>query len=418
MARTVWEQTGRVSRVVCSSVQGSNDGHAARAERSLGGLAAAVRAVIPTYLRSLTCVLSSRPLISQARAKLSRPITAASRQTSDCKQTAHTEYQPTPKGYQSNMPSQPPAFPKVFFILPMTRYAPDDFIRLGQVVADPLEPWVRLADPIPLEGELRPRTATTTEWSCRSTSSSFAEAGAFARVLDLLTAEVSRSSAAGRAQTFEAARLETVFFEPGVDRDLGEKLVGIAEVRKHLSRIRWAGGSAYLITGLKIARSPGTFTTESTSRADIAAKLEAAVDGGQVPGGVQLGVDFARGRDAGVDEEGVPSEDYVFAYRMSKIYVTWLTGKVSLGKVRDGGDLQGVGGGEEDEWEGSDFGDYLSDHGDEAGDADGQDGTDWEIKTAQLEDGDFGMQLPTDAFETKEVDDGVQETYYLVKNLG
>lgn len=311
------------------------------------------------------------------------------------------------------MPSQPPAFPKVFFILPMTRYAPDDYIKLGQVVAEPLAPWNRLADPIPLEGDLKPRTATTTEWSCRSTSSSFASVGAFAHVLDLLTAEASRSTEAGRTQTFEAAKLETVFFEPKVDKDLASRLIEIPDVKKHLNRVRWTGGSAYLITGLKIARKPGKFTTEGTSRTELAAKLEAAVDGGQLGGQVRAGGEGQTAAEAGVHEEGHAGGDYVFAYRMSKIYVTWLTGKAVVGAQREGGDLEGAHAGKNDDWEGSDPGGYQSDIGDD-GDLDADDTAEWDIKDARVEAEDFGIQLPKESFETGEVGDG-DELYYLVK---
>ncbi|KXX78353.1 CS1 fimbrial subunit A [Madurella mycetomatis] len=324
------------------------------------------------------------------------------------------------------MPPKPPAFPKVFFILPMTRYAPDDYIRLGQVVADPLAPWDRLIDPIPLTGALEPRTTATTEWFCRSTSSSFTSVGVFARVLDLLTAEASRSAEAGRAQTWEAARLETVFFEPGADKGLAEKLVKDPEVKKHLNRIRWLGGSAYLITGLKIVRSPGKFTTVGANRTQMAAKLAAAVDGGQAPGGVKVGGESNKSGHVGVNEEGTPEGDYVFAYRMQKIYVTWLTGKAVVGKMREGGDLEGVregrgydsGRGGDDDWEGSDPGDYQSDFGAVDGEAgDEADATDWDIKNAEVEAEDFRIQLPREGFETEEVGDE-EETYYLVRATG
>ncbi|KAJ9144321.1 CS1 fimbrial subunit A [Coniochaeta hoffmannii] len=318
------------------------------------------------------------------------------------------------------MPSQPPAFPKVFFILPMTRYAPDDYIQLGQVVAAPLEPWNRLAGPIQLEGPLRSRTSDTTEWTCRSTSSSFASAGGFAHVLDLVTAEASRSAEAGRTQTFEAARLETVFFEPSADkeasRDLAKRLVNIPEVKRYLNRVRWVGGAAYLITGLKIARKPARFTTEGTSRTEIAAKFEAAVDGGQLANQGKVGGEGKKSREAGVTEEGRPGGDYVFAYRMSKIYVTWLTGKAVVGSQREGGDLEGAHEGRDDDWEGSDPGEYQSDIVDDV-DVDGEDTADWEVKDARIEDEDYGTQLPKEGFETGQVGDG-EELYHLVRTVG
>lgn len=315
------------------------------------------------------------------------------------------------------MSSKPPAFPKVFFILPMTRYAPDDYIRLGQVVADPLAPWDRLSGPVPLTGALEPRTAAATEWTCRSTSSSFAAVGVFARVLDMVTAEASRSAEAGRAQTWEAARLETIFFEPGADKGLAGRLVGDPEVKKHLNRIRWSGGSAYLITGLKIARSPGKFTTEGSNRTQMAAKLEAAVDGAQMaPAKAKVGAESKKTAHAGVSEAGRPGGDYVFAYRMQKIYVTWLTGKAVVGKVREGGDLERVREGDDD-WEGSDPGDYQSDFGSANAEGDEVDATDWDIKNAEVEAEDFGMQLPREGFETEGLGNG-EEMYYLVRATG
>jgi hypothetical protein len=80
--------------------------------------------------------------------------------------------------------------PKPYFLLPTTVYKPNDLIQLGQVITDPRKPFERLAKPLPLRGPLEARTAPALEWSATNTKTGDSSVGVFARVVNIMKAEV------------------------------------------------------------------------------------------------------------------------------------------------------------------------------------------------------------------------------------
>lgn len=280
--------------------------------------------------------------------------------------------------------------PKTYFILPTTVYRPDDLIRLGQVITDPRVPYDRLTLPNPLKGPLTPRISTTIEWSARSTKTHNASVGSLAHVVGIITADASGSSSHSETQTWEAAYLETQFIELNEDPNYVQNIVKVDAVEQWLKHNHWKGRSAYIITGLKIARNAGEVTFNNSSTLDVEGKLLATVD----PWGVvEGGANASHGRSNSVSEKGKVESAYVFAYRLRKIHVTWRS-KAKLGEYLRGGSLYGTG--------------YVSseeEDGDEDEDENWEEDLDLEIQEALIEEDDFGISMSAKEIDTNRVEE-------------
>ncbi|RMJ18503.1 hypothetical protein CDV36_001783 [Fusarium kuroshium] len=276
--------------------------------------------------------------------------------------------------------------PKTYFILPTTIYKPDDYIQLGQVITDPRRPFERLAKPLPLEGPLEPRIAPAIEWSATNTKTGEASVGVFAYVVNLMTAEASGGKSRNEAQTWEAALLETRFFEISEDPTYVEQTAKIAVVEEWLKKHRHLGKTVYMITGLKIAKNPGKVTYDGSDASNLAVNLKAALN----PEGVVEGrCEASHQRSGATTYEEKPEGAYVFAYRLRKLRVTWKH-KFKLHDYKKGGDLHGVSRGgagvsfsEEDEDDVSAF----------------------EMESVLLEQNDFGASLPAKDKKFQAVDE-------------
>ncbi|EDN11202.1 predicted protein [Histoplasma mississippiense (nom. inval.)] len=167
-------------------------------------------------------------------------------------------------------------------------YAPNDLIKLGQVIVNPRIPYQRLAEPLPLEGKLIPRKAAVAEWSVSRVNSNAANAGVFAHMLGLLTAKASAKHSQKETSKWEGTLLETSFIELDENPEyVQQTATQVPAVSKWLREDRLFGGTVYMITGIKTAIKPGKATYAAVTERDIAAKLEATLALDPGTGGVR-----------------------------------------------------------------------------------------------------------------------------------
>lgn len=264
-------------------------------------------------------------------------------------------------------------YSKTYFILPTTVYKPDDYIQLGQVITDPRKPFERLAKPLPLKGHLKPRISPALEWSATNVKTGEFSVGIFSHVVNIMTAEASGSQSRQEALSWQAALLETQFFEISEDPTYVERTVKITAVEEWLKKHRRFGKTVYMITGLKIAKNPGKIAYDGTDTSNLAVNLKARLDPEDA---VEAGAAASNQKSESTTYEARADMAYIFAYRLRKLRVTWHN-QLKLGDYKAGGNLYGAGNreghvSEEDEYDDSAF----------------------EIERVSFEREDFGASMP------------------------
>ncbi|PHH59388.1 hypothetical protein CDD81_3327 [Ophiocordyceps australis] len=305
-------------------------------------------------------------------------------------------------------------FPKTYFTLPTTVYQPNDLIRLGQVIKDPTLPFERLAVPPELKGKLTPRCAVIKDFAVTSKQSHTVCVGLMAQILDVIKGEISAARSVQDSLSWEASLLETHFFEPTEDASgLIEQLQQDKAVRQWLRKLRLPGRSAYVITGLKVAHSPGLVEYTSSHKLDIEAQLKAMVTVQPSMGAQGAEAKASQSTDTTAEVKGTPADSYVFAYQLRRIRSNLFTGKTRVGDLRRGGDLYGVDDAvHESDEDASDSDDCYLDSSDDDQDLSAN------ATTLCLDEQDFGTELPETAFEKHIVGSGdSQEGYMLVSAL-
>jgi hypothetical protein len=268
---------------------------------------------------------------------------------------------------------------KTYFILPGTDYVPDDLIKLGQIIADPRIPYRALSPP--LQPGPKPRFAYKDDWRKEMSNLTSGSVGIFAQalaIIDGLGGDISGNLSDSRINKWEAKRLETEFIEP--EDDYIQRSVQVDQVQTYLKQNKLLGKSVYIITGIKAARTPSV-TSERTQEMGLDATVAIDGTGAGVPVQGGLKGSFARtGKDS---ETYSGSSDFVFAYRLRKVSVSWRSKNVSSKEVV-GADLFGL----DDEEEGE------SDEDDEEETARAPAQDEEEIASVRLEKDDFGALLP------------------------
>ncbi|KAK4070958.1 uncharacterized protein Triagg1_6325 [Trichoderma aggressivum f. europaeum] len=266
-------------------------------------------------------------------------------------------------------------YSKTYFILPTTIYKPDDYIQLGQIITDPRKPFERLAKPLPLEGPLRPHTSPLLEWSATNVKTGECSVGIFSHVVNIMAAEASGSQSQHEALSWEAALLETRFFEISEDPTYVERTAKVPAVEEWLKQHRRFGKTVYMITGLKIAKNPGKVAYDGADTSTLAVNLRATLD---PENALEAGVAAGNLRSGVTAYEARAETAYIFAYRLRKLRVTWRN-RFRIGDYKAGGNLYGANNrgvdmrvSEEEEDEDSMF----------------------EIESVSFERGDFGASLP------------------------
>ncbi|KLU83538.1 hypothetical protein MAPG_02595 [Magnaporthiopsis poae ATCC 64411] len=276
------------------------------------------------------------------------------------------------------------AEPETYFILRNTDYKPDGLIQLGQLISDPPKPYRRLCPP----SQPAPETHTSEKvnWSFDRSEATSGEASIFARFLSVLTASASGHASRDLSQTWKAAALQTWFFELGPDGHSSYVRQSVREPdvqewlrRNKLSLLK----KMYMVTGVKVAMQPGESTSCASKAVGVAVKIGGGDPGMGGGGGVaQAGGEAKFDASRGQTESGTPSQDFVFAYRLRRVYVKFW-GPPTLGGDVTRAELFSDGNGSEEE-EAVVSGVSKEEDEIELGD----------IREIEIEDEDFGVDLP------------------------
>lgn len=123
-------------------------------------------------------------------------------------------------------------------------------------------------------------------------------------------------------------------------------MLQVPAVKAYLEQHKLAG-AVYMVTGVKVAKGL-SFEGSQVRAVGVggAVTVDATALGGvPVSGGPKGEVQ----RKVEIKEAYGASSDFVFAYRVQRVYINWLWGSVKS-KEKVGGELSGIGGNDED-WE-------------------------------------------------------------------
>ncbi|KAF2196219.1 hypothetical protein GQ43DRAFT_485133 [Delitschia confertaspora ATCC 74209] len=282
---------------------------------------------------------------------------------------------------------------KTYFLLPTTDHAPStpsspSTILLGAIISSPHTPYQPISPPYEPLPPIHKAWKTNYTFSLqKSTSGSFGLCGAF---LAQLGSPLS-ASAAGTASRYDdqewcIKKLETEFIQPDATY-VESSVLGVEAVKRFLEEKKRFGmpKPVYMVTGIKIAR--GASLGRMKKRV-FGAEGEVMVDGTMIKG-----VPFSAGPKGSMERATKEEEsfedcsDFIFAYRLQKIFVQWRSKKVESEQVT-GGQLVG-----------------LDDEVDSAEEEESDDDEDQEISMVKLEDWDFGSDYKPAQFTSAVVKD-------------
>ena len=222
---------------------------------------------------------------------------------------------------------------KTYFIVPGEDYAPNDLIQLGQIVSDlklPHRPLSPALQPLP-----QVRHAWKTDHVEEQKRTLSGSTGVFSQALLILGGDVSGNFSTATSDRWVFDRLETEYIEP--DEAYVNLNAQVPIVKEYLSKNGRLGKSVYMITGVKIARGARAVRKEADEiGGEAKVSLNAALAlGAPVEVGPKLGASIRREGARGFGG----SSDFVFAYRLRKIFVRFSSRIRS--KEMTGGKLEG-----------------------------------------------------------------------------
>ncbi|OJK00430.1 hypothetical protein ASPACDRAFT_1888127 [Aspergillus aculeatus ATCC 16872] len=231
-----------------------------------------------------------------------------------------------------------------YFILGNTDHAPDGSICLGQIITDLRKPYCPLAParlPLP-----KTHCALQTDYTCSQSSTKSRSGGVtsafLAQLGSPLSADVSICSGRVETEEWHFDRLETRFIEPEREYVLGSVLAADPNpVREYLERGRYLGKSVYMITGIKVGMGLRFQRSSGRERAVDASVLVDASALAGIP--VQAGPTGGFKRHGEVRESFQVRDEFVFAYRVRKVFVSWRDPKRVGSQEVYGGELMGTG---------------------------------------------------------------------------
>lgn len=252
---------------------------------------------------------------------------------------------------------------KTYFILPTSDFDTTN-IKLGQIITNirlpyrPLSPPLNTAEaPLP-EVHTRLRENYTFYHSKALSGAIGIQAQFLAQLGSPLGADAEVSRERGDVSKWVIDRLETAFIEPSQEY-VEASVMQVPKVKNWLQERRLTG-KVYMVTGIKIASGVKYFNTKArkmglggAATVDLTAFTGAPVAVGP-KGDLEKKLDTA--------ESYTTCSDFVWAYRMQKVYVRWLGGGVKS-KEMVGGILAGV----EEEYEEEEMETYSDEEEEEEG---------------------------------------------------
>ena len=213
---------------------------------------------------------------------------------------------------------------KTYFLTPSFNYAPPPIgsIKLGNIIANPASPHRPLnpkATLIPPPADSI-QTTFQNDWKSTLSKSNSASIGLYAKFLSLILGAGANASVnwdREDASQYAFKKLETTFFDPLDVEGYLANAMEAPNVKRFIekSRIR---KPVYMVTGLKIAR--GGRIKSSKIRGHGGA-VSIGLDGTALAAPVEVGPEVEIQRERGEAVEWNTEDDFVFAYRLSKIKV-------------------------------------------------------------------------------------------------
>jgi hypothetical protein len=212
---------------------------------------------------------------------------------------------------------------KTYFLTPSFDYPPPPTgpIKLGNILSDPaspdrpLNPGKIIVSP--------PEDAVTmtvkTDWKSELSKMNSASVGLYAKFLELVVG-VGVDAAVNwdhkNADEYSFARLETIYFNPlEVSEYLTESLEA-PNVKAYIEK-GWARRRpVYIITGLKVVRGGKLKSSKTRGHGGT---LSVGVDGTALTVPVDAGPELEVQREKGYEVSWSTSDDFVFAYRLSRL---------------------------------------------------------------------------------------------------
>lgn len=212
---------------------------------------------------------------------------------------------------------------KTYFLTPSFDYPPPPTgpIKLGNILSDPASPDRPLNPgktivPPPEDGIT---TTVKTDWKSELSKMNSASVGLYAKFLELVVgAGVDAAVNWDHKNTdeYSFARLETTYFNPlEVSEYLTESLK-TPNVKAHIEK-GWARKRpVYIITGLKVVRGGKLKSSKTRGHGGT---LSVGLDGTALAVPVDVGPELEVQREKGHKVSWSTSDDFVFAYRLSRL---------------------------------------------------------------------------------------------------
>jgi hypothetical protein len=204
---------------------------------------------------------------------------------------------------------------KAYFLVPSIDYAPDQLIKIGQIITSLKTPHMAIAPPIPLE----PPTVYSSyqlNWEDERRRSISGSIGIWTKFLSIIlgiVADVAGNIERNDSTVWKFERLETSFIVPDI-KFVNENMESV-EVKKFFEEN--PKKAAYMITGVKIAR--GAALARKSGRV-LGGDGKVGVDGTGAGVPISAGPKVSFKRETVEAESFTGSSDFVFAYRLIKIY--------------------------------------------------------------------------------------------------
>ncbi len=214
---------------------------------------------------------------------------------------------------------------RYYFLAPSDNIEPETSIRLGQIITDPRRPDVKIAEPHYIYESQLNAPDVVRPWRWRHRRGNTADLSLSASALSLILGagpELGFGHSSNEVLEFAAASLETISFHP--DKEYITASMNDAAVLNYLDQHR--GASLYMVTGVKIARSP---SVRRIHQQDWGGQLGASADGTAAGAPLSGAALMGLGRVRETEEEHGRPGDIVLAVKINKIVTYWgrATGK-------------------------------------------------------------------------------------------
>ncbi|KAI8236022.1 hypothetical protein K4K53_004644 [Colletotrichum sp. SAR 10_77] len=201
-----------------------------------------------------------------------------------------------------------------YLLAPNWTFQPDGPIALGNIIADPFKPHRVLSKPTAETPIPSTQHSVELNWSLETEKIRNSNLGVWTKVLDIVT--VSGSARRGKAATiaFEMSQLDTIYFSEDPSAANISLRAEDARVKAALKLgRRFLRGTAYMISGLKIARD---FRVTQSAITDTGTTLEA---GGAIIAEASVGVNLDVTSASRKSHSAEATHDVVFAYQLLRI---------------------------------------------------------------------------------------------------